>query len=180
MKRTIALICMLLFSMALIAGCSSGSNTKSSSETTSADQTSQESTTQAKTLSAKWSVEPPAEISDGQLHATYKSFRIVESKDDGYILSLDFDFTNDSSEGKQFFNNFSNAWKAYQGGVELKWSTGAVSEKGVYDTTNNSLNIKDGATIDVERIWILRNTTDDVEIEFGYKNPPKALLVLEG
>lgn len=113
------------------------------------------------------------------MHAFYKSVRVVESKDDGYILALDFDFTNDSAEGKQFHNDFANTWKAYQGGIELEWNTGVTSEKGVYDTNNNGLRIKDGATIDVERIWILRNLTDDVEIEFGYKNPPKALLIFE-
>lgn len=180
MKRIVLLSLSLMLTLFFMAGCGASNNGSSSQPSIVSNSSNTMSTSHENTLPAKWNVKLPEKINDGDEHAVFKQFSIVESPRLGYLLVMDFDYTNDSPEGQSFFNfGIAGHWKAYQGGIELSQDIGTTSEKGIYDIGNSTLKVKDGATLNVEIVWILRNTSDEIELEFGFKNPTKASIVID-
>lgn len=95
----------------------------------------------------------------------------------GYNIGKDYDgkdciivsvkWTNNTDEACSYWMTISDI--AYQGGVELETSFPSSSDETAYEKYSaDSLELRPGASIEVDCYFILRNNTDDVEFEFSW------------
>ncbi len=92
--------------------------------------------------------------------------RVVNSSNE-YILVMNFKYTNQSSNAKNFINDYVVSVIPYQNGVELT-IPGTTSNGDLYDTNSAYTNIKDGATLEAQRAFVLDDITAPVEVEIGH------------
>jgi hypothetical protein len=92
---------------------------------------------------------------------------VVKSNDGDYLLVIDFNYTNTLEESRNFINDTYCNVMVFQNGIELN-SPGITSEKNLYDYGDAFTQIKNGASIQTQLVWELRDTTNPLEIEFGW------------
>lgn len=98
--------------------------------------------------------------------------KIVKSKSGEYVLTIDFTYTNESENAQNFINDMYCGVDPYQGGVELD-TPGITSEAGSWNYSDAFTSIKQGATIETQLAWVLRDTESPIEIEFGMNSDYK-------
>lgn len=84
----------------------------------------------------------------------------------GYVLTIDFLYTNNSDDARNFINDPEVYVRTFQDGIELD-SPGYTSENGVFDTNDSYTNIKQGATLATQLAFIVPNPSEPVEMEIG-------------
>ena len=97
----------------------------------------------------------------GNYHLTYLRHGIETDYEGNPCLTVYFSFTNNSDKAGDYFWSISD--KAFQGGIQLEKAT--LSERDNEVVKNNSLQIRNGATLEVCSSFSLRDTTSEVEIE---------------
>ena len=97
---------------------------------------------------------------------------IVESPKYGPLLVMDFEYTNNSENAKNFINDMNCKVSPYQKGIELE-RPGETSESGIFDYSDTFTSIKKGGTIRTQLVWVLKDIENPVEIEFGYNKEYK-------
>ena len=131
---------------------------------------------------AKWEGQPPQVFGNDKSKATLGNASIVRSSSGQYLLRIDFDYTNESEDARNFINDPYCNGDIFQDGIELS-SPGITSETGVYDYGDAFTQIKNGATVSTQRAWVLRNTNSPLEVDFGrnenYKPAYVTTLVIE-
>lgn len=122
-------------------------------------------------ISTSWkNGEAPPLVGNDMSSAKVGEARVVKSPQYGYILIIDFYYTNNSSSSKNFINDMTTYARPFQDGIELD-SPHIMSESGVFDYSDAFTQIKKGGSISTQRVWMLRNNTSPIEIEFGdYEN----------
>lgn len=122
-------------------------------------------------ISTSWkNGEAPSLVGNDMSNAKVGEARVVNSPQYGYILIIDFYYTNNSSSSKNFINDMTTYTRPFQDGIALD-SPGIMSESGVFDFSDAFTQIKKGGSISTQLVWVLRNNTSPIEIEFGdYKN----------
>lgn len=79
------------------------------------------------------------------------------------IIIVSFTWTNNSDETDSAWSLFGK--EAFQDGVELDSAT--MLKSGTMDTKANTLDVKPGASLEVQRAYILRNEESPVEFEIS-------------
>ena len=132
----------------LLAGCGGGSSTASTTETTDADA--------AQTAAA--ATQAPA--ADQKYGVTIDESWQTSDYQGAPVLVVSYGFTNNSDKATSFM--IATHDQAFQDGVELS-SAILIGEPG-YDSEASMKEIKPGATIQVQKAYVL-DSTSDVEIE---------------
>lgn len=113
--------------------------------------------------------DPAEKLPDG---AGYVNGHYVEAKsafmttdyEGGPVIVVTFSWTNNGDEA---YSSMSQVMaKAFQGGVELENAIG-VSNRDMFDPEPYMLEIKPGASIDVQRAFLVRDMGSSVEFEIG-------------
>lgn len=73
------------------------------------------------------------------------------------IILINYKFTNNADDATSFFSGITH--HVYQNGIRLERSY-------AYESVNEDTYIKSGASVDIEIVYELLDTTSDVEIEF--------------
>ena len=143
-----AVACASLLALSLGA-CGSSSNSDSSSADSSSTDTTQEQQAQQ--------AEP---AQDSPYQVTIDNAQIVKTYDDTDAVCITFTFTNNSDEAQSF--GAATSVTVYQDGVQQDIAMPADSPANY----GNSLNkVKPGASITVDGVYALANTTSPVEVE---------------
>lgn len=159
----------LAFSLAACGNSSSEPTSESepSKETPAQEEPEAESAAKpAPAFIVEWEGEAPASVGGADSSAKIGDAAVVQSADGRYILTIDFEYTNLSQDARNFINDMWCDVSPYQNGIELD-TPGITSESGVYDYSESFTNIKNGATVSTQLAWVLRDTENPVEIEFG-------------
>lgn len=119
-------------------------------------------------ISASWADDDtPFEIEEDTSKLTISDkVEIKQSKSGYYVLVMNFTYTNMSNEARNFINDYNVSVDPYQNGIELD-TPGFTAEDGVFDTNNSYTKIKNGASIDAQRVFVLRDTSSPIEVEIG-------------
>ena len=91
-----------------------------------------------------------------------KSCRLAEDYEGKPVAIITYGFTNNADEATAFMYTFDD--QVYQNGVGLNKSY-VVDDSANYDESNQSKEIKKGASLDVEVAYELNDTTTDLEVE---------------
>lgn len=130
------------------------------------DQSSNLTTDKVSNVTCSWEdSEVPIEVGNDNSKALIKDTRIVNSSY-GTLLIMDFTYTNNTAQASDFINDSNCDVKPYQNGIELD-RPGITSEAGVYDYSDAFTNVKDGGIINTQLVWVLKDTMNPVEIDFG-------------
>lgn len=127
-------------------------------------------------FNVEWSDGAPDQFGGSDSTASVGKAKVVKSSAGEYVLTIDFTYTNESKDAKNFINDMHCSAKPYQEGIELE-SPGVTSEPGAWDYSDAFTNIKNGATIETQLAWILRDTKSPVEIEFGMGEDYRPLFI---
>jgi|GEM_PF-2136021 len=127
-------------------------------------------------FTVEWVDGAPEQFGGNGSMATPGEARIVKSSSGEYVLTIDFAYTNESEDAKNFINDMYCSVDPYQGGVELD-TPGFTSEAGAWDYSEAFTGIKQGATVETQLAWVLRDTESPIEIEFGTNSEYKPLFV---
>ena len=132
-------------------------------------------TEQAKSeFTVEWVDGAPEQFGSNGSIATPGEAKIVRSNSGEYVLTIDFTYTNESESAKNFINDTYCRVDPYQGGVELD-TPGITSESGAWNYNDAFTSIKQGATVETQLAWVLRDTESPIEIEFGVNSEYKPL-----
>jgi hypothetical protein len=88
------------------------------------------------------------------------SSRLGKDYDGNPVIIVKYNFTNNGTEPASFMTSVNDT--LYQGGIELEI---AFMMDDSYDGNASMLEIKNGATLEVELAYVLRDTTSPVEVE---------------
>lgn len=127
-------------------------------------------------FNVEWVDGAPEQFGSNGSTATPGEAKIVESSSGEYVLTIDFAYTNESEDSKNFINDMYCRVAPYQGGIELD-TPGFTSEAGAWDYSEAFTGIKQGATVETQLAWVLRDTESPIEIEFGTNSEYKPLFV---
>lgn len=97
----------------------------------------------------------------GNYYVEIGSARMGKDYDGNAVIFVTYQFTNNSSEAASFMLYIYD--KAYQDGIQLE--SAFIWGDDQYDSSADSLDIKPGASITVEKAYVLRNETSPVEVE---------------
>ena len=104
----------------------------------------------------------PSSSKLGDYEVVIDSYRLAESDEGKPVIIVKYIFTNNSEDAQSFF--WSLDTRAFQKGVRLS-TCYDVSDSANYADENQSKEIKDGATLEVEFAYVLDDVESDVEIE---------------
>lgn len=142
-----ALACAALLTLSLGA-CGSSSNSDSTPTDSSSDASQSQQAQQAE----------PAQ--DSPYQVTIDGAQLIKAYDDTDAVCITFTFTNNSDEAQSFGS--ATSVTVYQDGVQQDIAMPAESPANY----GNSLNkVKPGASITVDGVYALANTTSPVEVE---------------
>jgi hypothetical protein len=79
---------------------------------------------------------------------------------------MDFEYVNNAEEAQDFINNMYCSVAPYQNGIALEMP-GIISEDGIYNSTEAYTLLKKGGTIKTQLAWVLKDTVNPIEIDFG-------------
>ena len=108
----------------------------------------------------------PSVIEGNGASAELKNTKIVKSSQYGALLIMDFKYVNNSSSPSDLINDAYCAPMVYQNGKQL-YSTGYTDEPGLYDSSDAFTSIKDGASVETQLVWVLEDTVNPLELDFG-------------
>lgn len=166
----------------LLFGCASGGSTQEKSEggqpaaESSEKSEPVEESAKAPAFSVAWDGGAPTSFGGVDSSATVGNVAVVQSSTGDYLLTVDFEYTNQSEDARNFINDYYCNVNAFQGGIELD-DPGITSEEGVYNYGDAFTQIKKGATIETQLVWVLRDTASPVELEFGINSEYKPELI---
>ena len=95
----------------------------------------------------------------------------VRKSEYGDLLILEITYTNNTDRIHNLINDYDLRPKAFQNGIELD-VPGITSEMGVYNYAGAFKSLKNGGRITTQMVFVLENTEDSVEIEFGSNIEP--------
>ena len=95
----------------------------------------------------------------------------VRKSEYGDLLILEITYTNNTDRIHNLINDYDLRPKAFQNGIELD-VPGITSEMGVYNYAGAFKSLKNGGSITTQMVFVLENTEDSVEIEFGSNIEP--------
>lgn len=124
----------------------------------------------------EWADGAPEQFGGNGSMATPGEARIVKSSSGEYVLTIDFTYTNESENAKNFINDMYCRVDPYQGGIELD-TPGITSEEGAWNYNDAFTTIKQRATVETQLAWVLRDTESPIEIEFGMNPEYKPLFI---
>ena len=142
-----AVACASLLVLSLGA-CGSSSNSDSNSADTSSAASQEQQAQQAE----------PAQ--DSPYQVSIDNAQVVKAYDDANAICLTFTFTNNSDEAQAF--GTATSVTVYQDGVEQEIAMPAESPA---NYGNSMSKVKPGASITVDNVYALANTTSPVEVE---------------
>lgn len=108
----------------------------------------------------------PTEVGNEESKAKILDTKIVDSYSFGTLLVMDFEYINNSEDARNFINDINCTVTPYQNGIALELP-GITSETGTYDFTEAYTSLKKGGTIKTQLAWILKDTVNPIEIDFG-------------
>ncbi len=100
----------------------------------------------------------------GQYMIEILSYRIEEDYEGKPIVIVKYSFTNNSENSANFDFTFED--NVYQNGIGLN-NCYFVADDVEYLSDNSSKDIKKGATLEVEKAYVLNDTNTDIEIEIS-------------
>lgn len=177
-------ILIILLSTILLAGCTSGVSQEEYDKLLEENKTLKEKlavyepqadknnsdtsseNNQQTDIKITWDGNSINKIGNDESIATIKNVSVVKSQQFGYLLIIDFDYTNKSKNAKNFINDSYCRVKPFQNGIELDYP-GITSEEGTYNYTEAHTRIKNGAIIHTQLVWKLLDIKNPIEIEFG-------------
>lgn len=98
----------------------------------------------------------------GDYSVDIKSCRLAEDYEGKPIVIITYGFTNNGENAAAFYTSV--ATEAYQDGIGLNECYFA-DDSANYNDDNQSKEIKNGASLDVEVAYVLNDTETDVEVE---------------
>lgn len=163
--KLLSLVSVLSISMCLF-GCSSNNTVSTNTESNSVNTTEKEIKSNSKKEYKFESENIPTLIEFDNSISELKNTKIVSSPTHGVLLVMDFKYTNNSEQSKNFINDNNCKARVFQNGVELG-NPGITSEQGVYDYSDAYISLKDGGTVDTQLVWKLQDTIHPIEVDFG-------------
>lgn len=163
--KLLSLVSVLGISMCLV-GCSSNNTVSTNTESNSENTTEKEVKSNSKKEYRFESENIPTTIEFDNSIAELKNTKIVSSPTHGVLLVMDFKYTNNSENPKNFINDSNCKARVFQNGIELD-EPGITSEQGVYDSSEAFTSLKDGGTVDTQLVWKLQDTIHPIEVDFG-------------
>lgn len=152
MKKIFLFSMLVVFILTALAGCMNSDNETLSSTASKNDVSNNEMASKKDTA-------------DGDLdeyNVNIKSCRLAKDYEGKDIVIVKYGFTNNSNNTASF--TFAINDKVFQNGVGLnKCYTAAESAK--YSSDNQSKDIKNGASLDVEVAYVLNDSTTPIEVE---------------
>lgn len=107
----------------------------------------------------------PTEVGDTESVAKILDSKIIDSSY-GALLVMEFEYSNNSENAKNFINDSNCQIRPYQNGVELE-NPGVTSESEKYDYSDAFTSIKKGGIIKTQLVWVLKDTVNPIEVDFG-------------
>lgn len=165
MKKIIAVFACLAVALSMSA-CSSGGETTTSStgngESTAPVSSSASDSSTEEASTAPVSSEAPAQDSGavGDYNVSILDATLSKDYKDKDAIIVTYDFTNNGENETSFMVAISA--KAYQDGIELE---SAIIMDDDFSSEDQMKNIKPGATLTVQKAYVLDNNTSPVEIE---------------
>ena len=96
----------------------------------------------------------------GDFEVSIKEAKLTKDYKDNPSVIVTYTFKNNSSESHTFMSSLMDY--VYQNGVQLERT---VSRNSEINSDNEIKNIKDGASIDVQKIYLLNDNEADLEVE---------------
>lgn len=94
----------------------------------------------------------------------------IKPYDGGYVIIFDCVYTNNASKAANLINDWNVKPMLYQAGIELN-TPGITSVQDIFDYSDAFMDIKSGATIESQLVYILRDVENPIEVEFNtYRN----------
>lgn len=150
----IALVIVLIIIFAF--ACGGGSDNKNENNSTEKELAPQQAETKADPLS-----DDIIDVDCGKCHVKYVKHEVVENKSGDKCIAIWYEFTNNSDENKAFIYTIGD--KCFQDGVELESSIFHVND----DSKTADVEIKPGKTVTVCRGYVLRDETNEIELEIS-------------
>ena len=107
----------------------------------------------------------PTTFGNDATYASVLDAKVVKSPQYGWLLVIDFEFTNESEQAEDLINSSVCSVNAYQNGLSLN-GPGITSEQGVYDYNDAFTQARKGGCLHTQLVWVL-NDLGPVEIDFG-------------
>lgn len=107
----------------------------------------------------------PATFGNDATYASVLDAKVVKSPQYGWLLVIDFEFTNESEQAENLINSSVCSVNAYQNGLSLN-GPGITSEQGVYDYNDAFTQARKGGCLHTQLVWVL-NDLGPVEMDFG-------------
>lgn len=97
----------------------------------------------------------------GDYTFSINDYVLTKDHDGNPAIIVDFDFTNNGEDTTNFMT--AAYAKAFQDGVELE--SALIFNSDVYDAEISMKDIKTGASLNVQKAWVLSSETSPVEVE---------------
>lgn len=107
----------------------------------------------------------PTTFGNDATYASVLEAKVVKSPQHGWLLVIDFEFTNESEQAEDLINSSVCSVNAYQNGLSLN-APGITSEQGVYDYNDAFTRARKGGCLRTQLVWVLDDLSP-VEIDFG-------------
>lgn len=151
----------LVLAAMLLAGCSTTGTTATTTTTAAgAEETTVATTAAAETTTAA----APAQEGEGDVdeyHVKITGYKLSKDYEGNDALIVNYDFTNNDEDTASAM--IALQFKLFQDGVELEMGMSVGDDD--YSSKNLMKEIKTGATLDCQSMYVLRNATSTVEIE---------------
>ena len=98
----------------------------------------------------------------GQYKVEIKDARLTKDYENKPAVVVTYGFTNNAEEAAAFEWTFEDV--VYQNGVSLEYAY-FLADGDPYNEANQSKEIKNGVTLDVEVAYVLNDATTDIEVE---------------
>lgn len=186
MKRRLGTFAVLAVFALSLAGCATSgpkgevtdakAEAELSATTPQAADSQDGGSSEAKSLEVAWEDGVPEPFGGADSLATPGDVHITQRSSGEYCLVLKMEYQNNSEDARNLINDPYCHIEAYQNGVQLV-TPGVTSEKGIFDYNDSFTKVKGGATISTELVWVLKDTSSPVELEFGRGSDYKPLFL---
>ena len=156
MKKCIAILGVLCVFICMCIGCKSGDD---DDKTISSSYKKTSSSSQKQSSSV---INNSNQGNLGDYNVIIDSFRLAKDEDNKDVIIIKYNFKNNSSESDSFLWAVSD--KVFQNNTQLE-NAYFIKSSYNYSTTNQSKEIRNGASLYVEIAYELINTTSNVEVE---------------